>query len=103
MVSLWAAVYLGDGSRHGQHAHQNSFSSCVVYLRMGLPQTPIKFLDPRGAPPLNDYEQHLAEHDFEPTAPFHHSAHFYPDEGDLVCFPSWLIHEVPSHWRSGTR
>ena len=29
--------------------------------------------------------------------------YFFPTEGDLVCFPSWLVHNVPSHWESETR
>ena len=29
--------------------------------------------------------------------------YFFPTEGDLVCFPSWLVHNVPSHWETETR
>merc|ERR1712232_972307 len=30
-MSLWAALYLEDGGRHGYHVHQSSMSSCVFY------------------------------------------------------------------------
>lgn len=93
---MWAAVYLGNGGRHGYHVHQNSVSSCVFYP--GASTTPITFVDPRGAPPTHDYEQHIGERDFEPTAPFHHNYNFFASAGDLVCFPSWLVHKVPSHF-----
>mmetsp|Transcript_61300 Transcript_61300/g.143463 ORF Transcript_61300/g.143463 Transcript_61300/m.143463 type:complete len:507 (-) Transcript_61300:65-1585(-) len=100
---LWAAVYPGNGGRHGYHVHQGSASSCVLYARVAGASTPISFIDPRGAPPVNDYEQYEKERDFEPQAPFHHNEYFFPKEGDLVCFPSWLVHNVPSHWESETR
>lgn len=31
---LWAAVYPGNGGRHGYHVHQGSASSCVLYARV---------------------------------------------------------------------
>jgi len=100
---LWAAVYPGNGGRHGYHVHQGSMSSCVLYLKTAGATTPITFVDPRGAPPVNDYEQHQKERDFEPVAPFHNSEYFFPEAGDIVCFPSWLVHNVPSHWEKEPR
>merc|ERR1712232_966230 len=102
-MSLWSAVYLEDGGRHGYHVHQSSISSCVFYAKAPPGKTPIMFIDPRGAPPTNDYEQHLGERDFEPTAPFHHNYQFFAEAGDLVCFPSWLVHRVPSHYEDESR
>jgi len=102
-VVMWAAVYLSDGGRHGYHVHQSSLSSCVFYARAPPGKTPIMFVDPRGAPPTHDYEQYLGEHDFEPVAPFHHNYHFFAEAGDLVCFPSWLVHRVPSHFEPEPR
>eukprot|EP01047_Picozoa_sp_COSAG01_P018355 COSAG01_NODE_992_length_12250_cov_14.174356_3_plen_99_part_00 len=29
------------------------------------------------------------------TAPFHRNIYLFPKKGDLVCFPSWLVHQVP--------
>merc|ERR1719161_344523 len=100
---LWAAIYPGDGGRHGYHVHQGSLSSCVFYAKTSGKSGPIVFADPRGAPPVNDYEQHLGERDFEPKAPFHRHEYVFPDQGDIVCFPSWLVHQVPSHWESEPR
>jgi len=100
---LWSAVYPGNGGRHGYHVHQGSVSSCVLYTQTAGATTPITFVDPRGAPPVNDYEQHAKERDFEPQAPFHHNEYFFPEAGDLVCFPSWLVHNVPSHWETQWR
>jgi len=102
-ISMWAAVYLEDGGRHGYHVHQGSLSSCVFYAKAPPGKTPIMFIDPRGAPPIHDYEQHLGERDFEPMAPFHHNYHFFAEAGDLVCFPSWLVHRVPSHFEHEAR
>lgn len=102
-ISMWAAVYLEDGGRHGYHVHQGSLSSCVFYAKAPPGKTPIMFIDPRGAPPIHDYEQHLGERDFEPMAPFHHNYHFFAEPGDLVCFPSWLVHRVPSHFENVER
>jgi uncharacterized protein (TIGR02466 family) len=102
-MSMWAAVYLEDGGRHGYHVHQSSISSCVYYAKAPPGKTPIMFVDPRGAPPTNDYEQHLGERDFEPVAPFHHNYQFFAEAGDVVCFPSWLVHRVPSHYEQTER
>jgi len=102
-VTLWAAVYPGNGGRHGYHVHQNSIVSCVIYLQTAGATTPIIFVDPRGAPPVNDYEQHMKERSFEPEAPFHHSEYLFPEPGDVVCFPSWLVHTVPSHREAKNR
>lgn len=102
-MSIWAAVYLEDGGRHGYHVHQASLSSCVFYAKCPAGKTPIMFIDPRGAPPIHDYEQHLAERDFEPMAPFHHNHLHFAEAGDLVCFPSWLVHRVPAHFEKEPR
>lgn len=100
---MWAAIYLQDGGRHGYHVHQGSLASCVLYVQSPGSKTPIMFIDPRGAPPTHDYEQHLGERDFEPIAPFHHNFQFFAQAGDLVCFPSWLVHRVPSHFEKQAR
>lgn len=102
---VWGAVYPPDGGRHGYHVHQSSLASCVVYLQtQSSASGPIVFVDPRGAPPVEDYEQHIEERDFEPAAPFHRNEHFFPESGDIVCFPSWLVHMVPTQrGATGTR
>mmetsp|Transcript_30044 Transcript_30044/g.54769 ORF Transcript_30044/g.54769 Transcript_30044/m.54769 type:complete len:475 (-) Transcript_30044:42-1466(-) len=102
-VVLWSAVYLSDGGRHGYHVHQGSLTSCVFYARCPDGKTPMMFIDPRGAPPTNDYEQHLGERDFEPVSPFHHNYNYFAEAGDIVCFPSWLVHRVPAHFEEDPR
>lgn len=102
-IVLWAAVYLEDGGRHGYHVHQQSYVSCVFYAKAPASATPLVFVDPRGAPPTADYEQHAGEHAFEPMPPFHHHYHHFAEDGDLVCFPSWLVHKVPSHFEAEPR
>ena len=34
---------------------------------------------------------------FEPKAPFHKPFMVFAKPGDLVLFPSWLLHKVPPH------
>merc|ERR1712176_1074534 len=60
--------------------------------------TPLGFLDARGAYVLQDYEKFHTEHSsFQPLAPFHRPYYVFPRPGDMVCFPSYLIHFAPSH------
>lgn len=106
---LWAAVYPGVregevGGRHGYHTHEFSLASCVLYLKTsGNDSGPIAFIDPRGAAPLDDWERDKTEYDVQPTAPFHRNEYLFPEPGDVVCFPSWLVHSVPSLRKGGTR
>merc|ERR1711924_481084 len=91
------------GARHGFHAHQDDLVSCVLYAITGPTKsspsdTPIGFIDPRGGSPLDDYERHRSEfNDWQPRAPFHQPLYIFPRAWDIVCFPSWLIHFVPTH------
>ena len=34
------------------------------------------------------------DNDDEPLAPFHNQYSWHPAEGDMVLFPSWLVHKV---------
>ena len=80
----------GGESWHGIVAHTVSH---------GLPGLENLALIPgtAGAAPIQNYEQYLKEHDFEPSGPFHQQFSYFPEEGELVLFPSWLVHKVPSH------
>jgi uncharacterized protein (TIGR02466 family) len=93
---FWSAVYIPD-TVHSHHVHQASIVSAVYYSKVGAENTPIVFSDPRGAGPIHNYEQFLGEHDFEPEAPFHQQYNYFPEEGELILFPSWLVHKVPAH------
>jgi len=94
---MWTAVYPQDPlsqGRHGWHTHQESVVSGVFYAHPQ--QTPLLFADPRGAPPIEDYEQYRASDLlFEPKAPFDAHYQFFAGQGELVLFPSWLVHKVP--------
>merc|ERR1711972_299797 len=37
---------------------------------------------------------------WQPAAPFHQPFYVFPKVGDVVCFPGWLLHFVPSHVQS---
>ena len=93
---FWSAVYIPT-TVHSHHVHQMSVVSAVYYSKAGAQNTPIVFSDPRGATPIQNYEQYEGEHDFEPRAPFHQQYSYFPAEGELILFPSWLVHKVPSH------
>eukprot|EP01051_Picozoa_sp_SAG22_P000503 SAG22_NODE_14_length_33165_cov_13.196698_22_plen_70_part_00 len=42
--------------------------------------------------------------DAQPVAPFHGQYAFFPAAGDLVLFPSWLVHKVGERgWSSSRR
>lgn len=96
-VIAWTAVYptdLNTKGRHGWHTHQESIVSGVLYVNPK--NTPILFADPRGAPPIEDYEQYkLDDLLFEPKAPFDEPHQVFAQQGDVVVFPSWLVHKVP--------
>lgn len=102
---VWAAVYPEGsvgGGRHGAHAHQATISSCVFYAVTGNSTAPIAFYDPRGEHVHNDYERYETEFEWQPKAPFHQPLWVFPEVGDLICFPSWLIHSVPTKLDAST-
>lgn len=97
-VTQWAAVYFANQeTKHMYHVHQQCFASCVLYAQSEDASTPIIFGDPRGFYPGMDYEQFNSKTKTNPKAPFHHPYTFFPKSGDLICFPSWLVHRVPPH------
>ena len=79
-VDYWAAVHK-DHIGHESHAHENSLVSGVYYARVPSNSGRIVFEDPRGS-----------------LSPFGRlQTYFEPSEGDIVLFPSWLIHKVFMH------
>lgn len=105
---LWAAVYPNvesDVITHYYHAHQESVVSFVLYVAMPEPTTPMTVADPRGAPPVEDFEwfQYLGDLGIDGDPPFHSTLEFFPGNGDVLIFPSWAIHKVPPHIGKGTR
>eukprot|EP00971_Amphidinium_carterae_P201383 3996153-Amphidinium_carterae.1 len=57
---LWTAVYpqskKPETITHFYHAHQESIVSFVLYAAAPSPTTPLIIADPRGAPPVEDFE-----------------------------------------------
>jgi len=73
----WATVHR-DGMDHGAHTHPGCVVSGVYYIKMPPHGGRIVFDDPRG----------------NGRAPFDSILPFNPREGDLILFPSWLLHKV---------
>ena len=107
---LWVSVLGGQHAMnigHGPHAHTNSVCSGTFYSK--APErgaaAPLVFSDPRGAwRSLSQSASVLAAElgedglrnrlPTQPQAPFHHQYSFAPTAGELVLFPSWLVHHV---------
>ena len=106
---LWVSVLGGKhaaNTGHSPHAHTNSVCSGAFYSKTpkGL-AAPIVFSDPRGAwRSLSESASLLATEQEEdglwgrlptqPQAPFHQQYILTPTAGELVVFPSWLVHHV---------
>jgi len=88
---FWSTV-LCDGGAHLKHTHRNCCMSGVYYISMPSPASPIIFHDSRNQDPKNLL-----------GPPFHRSFSIYPEQGDLLLFPGWLIHEVPAQPTSQPR
>ncbi|CAJ1460936.1 unnamed protein product, partial [Effrenium voratum] len=103
----WAAVYpkKSEPVTHYYHAHQESIVSFVLYVKMPEPVTPLTISDPRGAPPVEDFEwfQDKGDMGVDGDPPFHRPMEFYAEEGDILIFPSFAIHKVPPHIGESTR
>ncbi|CAD7922475.1 unnamed protein product [Amoebophrya sp. A120] len=99
----WVQVYPKQGGRHNPHAHQDSIVSCVLYAVTDPTKTPIALMDPRGRNVMHDYERYgnaVNAYGWQGNAPFHQPYYIFPEKGDVLCFPSWLIHQVPPHENS---
>ncbi|CAD7922479.1 unnamed protein product [Amoebophrya sp. A120] len=99
----WTLVADKDG-QHPVHTHHSGIVSCAVYLRSDGMETPLIFLDPRGKGVFFDYKENNKKSPavpfnagWQPNAPFHQPYYVFPKKGDVVCFPSWLVHQVPPH------
>jgi uncharacterized protein (TIGR02466 family) len=92
LKEMWVNV-LDAGGRQAMHNHANSFISGVVYLTRTHPGSQTVFMkSPGGA----DF---LFKNDHKGVTPTEYSADKWispaPDPGDLVLFPSYLMHAVP--------
>ncbi len=89
---MWVNV-LDTGGRQAMHNHANSFVSGVVYLTPTHPQAQTVFMkSPGGA----DF---VFKNDHAGVVPSPYSADKWvspaPQPGDMVLFPSYLMHAVP--------
>ena len=92
LKEMWVNV-LDAGGRQAMHNHANSFASGVVYLTPTHPSSQTVFMkSPGGA----DF---LFRNDHAGMKPGEFSADKWvspaPDPGDMVLFPSYLMHAVP--------
>ena len=85
----WVSVH-HDDSKHEQHAHFDAALSAVYYISVPPGAPPIIFHDPRG---LSPYPALHMPHSV-PAPPFSNKFVHYPSEGELLIFPSWLLHSV---------
>ncbi|WP_435520386.1 putative 2OG-Fe(II) oxygenase [Variovorax sp. GT1P44] len=89
---MWVNV-LDTGGRQAMHNHANSFVSGVLYLTPTHPDARTVFMKSPGG---HDF---AFRNDHAQTAPGPYSADKWispaPDPGDMVLFPSYLMHAVP--------
>jgi len=89
---MWVNV-LDTGGRQAMHNHANSFASGVIYLTPTHPSSQTVFMKSPGG---TDF---LFRNDHAGMTPGPFSADKWispaPSPGDLVLFPSYLLHAVP--------
>lgn len=92
LKEMWVNV-LDQGGRQAMHNHANSFISGVVYLTPTHPSSRTVFMKSPGG---HDFS---FKNDHEGITPTQFSADKWvspqPEPGDLVLFPSYLMHAVP--------
>ena len=89
----WCAAYKA-GTGHRPHVHEDSIVSGVYYAKALGGSSPIILSDTRGGDHHATAGAKSAT--YMPEPPFHHQYYFYPKAGDLIIFPSYLVHEVPN-------
>jgi uncharacterized protein (TIGR02466 family) len=89
---MWVNV-LDTGGRQAMHNHCNSFISGVAYLTRTHPDTRTVFMK---APGGNDFS-FKNDHAGVVTGPYNADKWISmpPEPGDIVLFPSYLMHAVP--------
>jgi uncharacterized protein (TIGR02466 family) len=92
LKEMWVNV-MDRGGRQAMHNHANSFISGVVYLTATHPGSQTVFMKSPGG---TDF---LMKNDHAGTTPGEFSADKWispqPAPGDMVLFPSYLMHAVP--------
>lgn len=94
MKEMWVNV-LDPGGQQAMHNHANSFISGVVYLTRTHPGSQTVFMKSPGG---TDF---LFRNDHKGVTPNQFSADKWispaPEPGDLVLFPSYVMHAVPAN------
>lgn len=92
LKEMWVNV-LDAGGRQAMHNHANSFISGVIYLTRTHPSSRTVFMKSPGG---TDF---LFKNDHKGITPNEYCADQWispaPEPGDLVLFPSYLLHAVP--------
>lgn len=92
MKEIWVNV-LDKGGRQAMHNHANSFISGVVYLTPTHPGSQTVFMKSPGG------SEFMFRNDHPGITPGEYSADKWispaPEPGDMVLFPSYLMHAVP--------
>jgi uncharacterized protein (TIGR02466 family) len=92
LKEMWVN-FLDTGGRQAMHNHANSFVSGVVYLTPSHPGSQTVFMKSPGG---TDF---MFRNDHPGTTPGEHSADKWispaPQPGDMILFPSYLLHAVP--------
>jgi len=89
---MWTNI-LEPGGNQALHAHANSFVSGIFYLSESHPSCTTVFVRPPGGSDFS-FRHHTRT---ASVGPFNAGKYVTPDArpGDLVLFPSYLLHEVP--------
>ena len=94
LKEMWVNV-LDPGGRQAMHNHANSFISGVAYLTRTHPEARTVFMRPLGGTDFSFKNDHAGVH----TGPYNADKWISmpPEPGDVVLFPSYLLHAVPTN------
>jgi hypothetical protein len=94
LKEMWVNV-LDTGGRQAMHNHANSFISGVAYLTRTHPEARTVFMRPPGGTDFSFKNDHAGVQ----TGPYNADKWISmpPEPGDVVLFPSYLLHAVPTN------
>ncbi len=94
LKEMWVNV-LDTGGRQAMHNHANSFISGVAYLTPTHPEARTVFMRPLGGTDFSFKNDHAGVN----TGPYNAEkwVSMPPEPGDVVLFPSYLLHAVPTN------
>jgi len=94
LKEMWVNV-MDNGGRQAMHNHANSFISGVVYLTPTHPDSRTVFMKSPGGVDFSFKNDHAGI----AVGPYNAEKWIspQPDPGDLVMFPSFLMHAVPAN------